>query len=373
MNNKILLIGMGSDIGSNLMYLSSKNEFKNKITDIFTSPIESDGTDSDKRDSYDELAARLVMAQPQLLEQININRAKSEISINDTSFKIHFGDVNNDMSKIGCFDLSIIATSRKHIRSNEILNKIKSFSKSVIGVAENSDIPAIYPALADSKSENFKHGYSLSAKELSGCFAMGSCQCVGWTTGLRIIAEYCSSENKKLSDVLIHSEVDIIHPDTASSNFGTKRIGSRTEDPRDNLRPGISQVAQSMQRFQPASSTNTVSLRVLTQPPGYQIQRFFLKNINISIDKLTDVIKQFENNHKHLIKLVDTPMGSKSYANLACSTVYLNTSQHLIVNKIGENIEVVLQAYVHNTLGYCAAIHSTIDNILSTESVTIIK
>ena len=76
--------------------------------------------------------------------------------------------------------------------------------------------------------------------------------------------------------MLVHAELDIVHPDTASSSFGTKRIGARSEDARDNLRPGTSQVIDSMRRFAPATSNNAVSLRIPTQPPGFQIQRFFL-------------------------------------------------------------------------------------------------
>ncbi|ARJ44383.1 hypothetical protein B1H58_20395 (plasmid) [Pantoea alhagi] len=370
---KVLLVGMGADIGSNIIYLSATRGIKYPVTDILTHAIVSEGVGANNRSSLDELKARLILANPSLYDKVKINQESSSIIINGHNFRIHFRDFDSDLEDLGKFDLAILATSRRHIRSRSHLEKLEYIAKVVIGVAENSDLPALYPALLSADASHFLATQSAIGSELTGSFAMGSCQCVGWTTGLRVLADYCSDNGVLLQDVLLHTEVDIVHPDTASSNFGTNRTGSRTEDPRDNLRPGVSQVATSMQRFKPATSVNTVSLRVLTQPPGYQIQRFFLKNLNVNIDKLIHVARRIESEEPSLIHVTSNPIGSKAYASMPCGLVLIATEQHISAKSIGDITEVTLQAYVHNTLGYSAAILATTDRILNGESLTIVN
>jgi hypothetical protein len=371
-NVRILLVGMGADIGSNLLYLSSVNDVAYPITDVLTHSIESEGVGAESRNSLDELKARLLLANPLLIGKICTDNYNSVLTINNRSFVIHFRDLDSDLSDLGYFNLAVLATSRRHIRSKHYLDKLETIARVVLGVAENSTLPALYPALVNVPSTHFLTGRTIVSSELAGSYAIGSCQCVGWTTGLRILADYCTSKGAVLHELLLHTEVDIVHPDTASSNFGTQRVGSRTEDPRDNIRPGISQVADSMLRFPPTTSSNNVSLRVLTQPPGYQIQRFFLRGIDVKIDSIIEVAKALEDADPSLIHVTNMPIGSRAYAYLPASVVLLITEQHLSVKCIGDVVEVVMQAFVHNTLGYCAAILSTIEHILSGNNITLV-
>ncbi|EGO8361607.1 hypothetical protein EYW98_19815 [Escherichia coli] len=371
---RVLLVGMGADIGSNLLYLCATTDVAYPITDILTHPIESEGVGAANRNSLDELQARLLLANPLLINKICIDSYRNQLIINGRTFSIHFCDFNTeiDLTDLGKFELAVLATSRKHIRSRACLNKLESIARIVIGVAENSSLPAIYPALLSAPTAHFLAGRAVNSNELAGSFAMGSCQCVGWTAGIRILADYCARQEVRLHDVLIHTEIDIIHPDTASSNFGTVRIGSRTEDPRDNLRPGVSQVADSMLRFPPSTSMNSVSLRVLSQPPGYQIQRFFLRGINVSANELIDVAKTLETIEPAIVYVTDMPVGSRVYSSLPVSMVLIATEQHLSIRRIGDVVEVIIQAYIHNTLGYCAAILSATDRILCGGNITLI-
>ncbi len=370
---RVLLVGMGADIGSNLLYLSATTDVGYPITDVLTHPIDSEGIGAIERGPLKELKARLLLANPLLFGKIITDSSNCSLAINGRSFRIHFRDLDGDLNDLGYFDLAVLATSRRHIRSRCHLDKLESIARVVIGAAENSALPALYPALLTANSQHFLASRTAVATELSGSYAMGSCQCVGWTTGLRILADYCSSRGVALQDILVHTEVDIVHPDTASSNFGTKRVGSRTEDPRDNLRPGVSQVAESMLRFRPATSSNTVSLRVLTQPPGYQIQRFFLRGLDIRTNDLIDVASTLESAEPFLIHVTNTPIGSKAYSCQPCSVVLLITEQHILVKRIGDIVEVILQTFVHNTLGYCAAILSATDRILHGDAVTFVE
>ncbi|WP_153043687.1 hypothetical protein [Xenorhabdus sp. KK7.4] len=307
-----------------------------------------------------------------MLGRITIDSSNCLLAIDKCTFRIHFRDLDEVLDDLGYFDLIVLATSRRHIRSQNYLDKLESISRVVIGVAENSALPALYPALLSANSQHFLASRTTVATELSGSYAMGSCQCVGWTTGLRILADTCANRGVALHDILIHTEIDIVHPDTASSNFGTTRVGSRTEDPRDNLRPGVSQVAESMLRFSPATSSNSVSLRVLTQPPGYQVQRFFLRGLDISAEDIIGAAKALESAEPCLIHVTNNPIGSRCYAFLPCSIVLLATEQHISIKRIGDIVEVVLQAFVHNTLGYCAAILAATDRILRGDIVTFI-
>jgi len=371
--SRILLIGMGADIGSNILYLSATTNVEFPVTDVLTRHIESEGLGVADRDPLDELKARILLANPQLFGRITTNRRDCSLAIDNRSFRVHFRDLDQDITDLGHFDLAILATSRRHIRSQSYLRKIESIAKVVVGVAENSDLPALYPALINADPQHFHTSSVDSSDDISGSYAMGSCQCVGWTTGLRILADCCSYRGVSLQEFLIHSEVDIVHPDTASSNFGTKRIGSRTEDPRDNLRPGVSQVAESMLRFAPATSSNTVSLRVLTQPPGYQIQRFFLQGLDISVQELLNAARALESKEPSLIHVTTNSIGSRAYSDLPSGFILLATEHHLSIKRIGDITEVVLQAFVHNTLGYCATILSAVDHILSREALTLIN
>ena len=77
---------------------------------------------------------------------------------------------------------------------------------------------------------------------------------------------------------MLGCELDIVHPDTPQGRLGTKSMNPREQDARNNLRPGFSQVEKSMKKiFKTSYIKNTISLRTLISPPGYQIARFYIK------------------------------------------------------------------------------------------------
>lgn len=368
-DSRVLLVGAGADIGSNLLILAATSTRKHRITDVLTRPIESEGIDSGFRTSLDELRTRVVLAQPHLFDSTSVDHGNSLLTIAGKSFRIHFQDFNDDLTPLGRFDLAILATSRSHVRSDKQLARLEAIADTVLGVAENGDIPAIYPALATSNPAQFSHARNLGSRP-KGSFALGSCQCAGWTAGLRVLANFCEERNSRLADVLLHSEVDIVHPDTASSNFGTTRIGARTEDARDNLRPGVSQVSESMNRFKPATTYNSVSLRVLTQPPGYQVQRFVLETSEVDENDIRRCAKSFSSIEPSQLLISETPIGSRAFSATPSSTILVDTTRHLSVQRFAGVSEVIVQAYVHNTIGYCAAVLTAVDHCLSGNDVT---
>lgn len=372
MTARVLLVGMGADIGSNLLYLSATAGADHPITDVLTNPIDSDDGGTRVGSSLQELVARLVLANPHLIGRVSTEATTSTIQIDSTTFRIHFQDFEDDLARLGHFDLAILATSRRHVRSQEHLARLEAIADIVVGVAENANIPALYSSLLTADPKHFHLARAATGRLPAGSYAMGSCQCAGWTTGLRVLADYCSSRGLRVADVLVHSEVDIVHPDTASSSFGTKRVGSRTEDARDNLRPSTSQVADSMSRFAPATSYNAVSLRVLTQPPGYQVQRFFVRSSDIDRADIERAARELATREPALLHVSGSPIGSRAYSSLRTSTVLVATKHHMRVQNLGEISEVVMQGFVHNTLGYCAAILDAVDRVLGGASVTVI-
>ncbi|NLU83434.1 hypothetical protein [Rhodococcus sp. HNM0569] len=363
---------MGADIGSNLLYLSATAGADHPITDVLTNPIDTDDGRTLVGNSLQELVARLVLSNPQLIGRVVTDPSKSTIQIDSAIFRIHFQAFEDDLEQLGHFDLAILATSRRHVRSQEHLARLEAIADIVVGVAENANLPALYPSLLTADPKHFQLARATTERLPTGSYAMGSCQCVGWTTGLRVLADYCSSRGMPVTDVLVHSEVDIVHPDTASSSFGTKRVGSRTEDARDNLRPGTSQVADSMGRFAPATSYNAVSLRVLTQPPGYQVQRFFVRHPDVDRAGIEQAARALADREPALLHVSDSPIGSRAYSSLHTSTVLVATKHHMRVQQLGDISEVVLQGFVHNTRGYCAAILDAIDRVLGGDNVTVI-
>lgn len=373
MSKRILLVGAGADIGSNLVALSSSHEFQYPITDIVTNTIYSSGTDSDRRSSLDELCFRIMLAQPSLYWDVKPNPKTGCIEIGSYSVRVHFQDFLDDLSHLGHFDLAILATSRTHIRNRECLDHLESVADVVLGAAENSELPALYPALVQTSSESYTSATTHTNGLAHGSYAIGSCQCAGWTSGLRVIEQYCNNTVSVLKEKLVHAEVDIVHPDTASSNFGTNHIGARSEDPRGNLRPGFSQVDESMKRFHPASTRNAVSLRVLTSPPGYQVQRFYLDFNEIDRSEILDAAHQVETNDRRNLHVAPTPVGSKAYSAASVSTTLIGTSDHLTVVRVGELLQVTLQAYVHNTLGYSGTILGAVEKCLDGGPITTIN
>ena len=94
---------------------------------------------------------------------------------------------------------------------------------------------------------------------------------------LRVITE--TLKKLKVKNIkMLGCELDIVHPDTPQGRLGTKSMNPREQDARNNLRPGFSQVEKSMKKiFKNSYMKNTISLRTLISPPGYQIARVYIK------------------------------------------------------------------------------------------------
>ena len=203
---------------------------------------------------------------------------KSLLIIGNKKNKIFWGDVTKfNVSKIKSnYDFTIVATSKDHINQKNLMKKFLKVSKFVFGVAESANLPSLYPNFINFHSSLFeiepKNIYEFKDK----IFALGSCQTNGWQSQLRLIAEILNKlriNNLKM----LGCELDIVHPDTPQGRLGTKSMSPREQDARNNLRPGFSQVEKSMKKFfSNAYMKNTISLRTLISPPGYQIARFYI-------------------------------------------------------------------------------------------------
>ncbi|BCJ46164.1 hypothetical protein GCM10010168_51130 [Actinoplanes ianthinogenes] len=352
-----VLFGAGADIGSNLLSLNDPARDGFAITDVVTRHIPSDKALAPLT-SMQQLASRMLLADPALLDQLGIDEETRTLTVRGRPVRIHFLDVQDDaMLEIGHFDLAIVATHRDHIRSAEMLQRFRKLAGVVIGVAENDSLPAFYVPLAGADLGLL--GVDTPAGlGTEGLFSLGSCQCVGWAAQLRGVLEAATLAG--VSELgLERAELDIVHPDTASSSFGTAGVGARREDARDNLRPGFSQVRRSMMRLPGVSVLNTVSLRVLTQPPGYQVSRFFVR---ADLD-LETVRAGFARAHEvlpNVIRTTDIPVGSRAFSASGVAATVLTAPSHLHVSRLSIGgarfTEIVTQAYVHNTVGYCASV-----------------
>lgn len=366
---KVVLVGAGSDIGSNLLLLCDPQKNHFSITDVITRPIASDKTFTRYGVMY-QLLSRLLLADPRCFDRVEIDEDKNRLAIDGRWISIHFRDVvADDLSDLGPFDGCILATQRDHLRDEKLLSKLGGISRFVVGVAENPDMPAIYAPLIGAPLYLLGKEYQ-PVTEQARYFALGSCQCVGWTAQLRVVLEAAVLSDAE-SFELLRAECDIVHPDTASSNMGTQGIGARREDVRDNLRPGKSQLQKSMHRLMNNPALNTVSLRTLTQPPGYQISRFFLKG-RIDASHMIQALHRCALKLPGSIALADIPLGSRAYSERRSATsIHTNDLLlHVIPNAFGDNeiTEIITQAYVHNTLGYCVSVLDSLSYLLCDEN-----
>jgi hypothetical protein len=115
---------------------------------------------------------------------------------------------------------------------------------------------------------------------------------------------------------------------------------------------------------------NTVSLRTLIVPPSYQICRFFFtydRPGGARLDKAT-IVDGFQVAAKarpHVLRVAELPLGSRGFS--ACesaaivlpqdSLLHYNDDPFGLAANGGTPIsELIIQAYVHNTRGYCRTI-----------------
>jgi hypothetical protein len=366
------VFGLGADIGSNLISQNDPERDGFTITTAITKAIPAASLER----SLESLAARLVLADPALLDRVKINTHLSALSVDGRMIAIHFRDVVTDpLDDVGCFDLGFVATHRSHVQDNATMEKIHQCCKVVLGAAENPRLPGLYGPLLDAPLHLI--GDAMTAvglsDELSGTFALGSCQCVGWAAQLRGLLEALGvSGQRELG--LRRMEVDIVHPDTASGRLGTYTIGARDEDPRNNLRPGASQLQTSMRRFSGIETINTVSLRVLTQPPGYQICRFFTE-ATLSATDLREGLERAKYALPDMIATTATPIGSRVFAIAPQVATVITASSHLTAGQIaGTDLSLVtMQSYIHNTIGYCRSILGTATRLLAAAPVKVLS
>ena len=177
-------------------------------------------------------------------------------------------------------------------------------------------------------------------------------------------------------------KIDINHLNIKEGRLGTKSDKPREQEARNNFRPSFSQATISMKKLFPhINKVHTVSLRTLITPPGYQIARFYfkyeLKNKK-RIDKsiLINELKKFSKKSPEILRISENSLGSRAYEMTETAAViladkkyiYLNENPFLINSNTqkNENIcEIITQAYVHNTRGYCRSVLNCLRKILS--------
>lgn len=373
---RVLLVGLGSEIGSTLISLiKTKNEVI-EITGVVTNQI----FKNDQKKNFDSIIARIVLNDPSMINQVSYNQKNSSLIINKKKIRVFWGNVKKmSLSKIKFkYDVTIIATSKDQINDKNLMKKFLKVSKFVFGVAESTNLPSIYPNLINTQSKLFEKRPKNIFEIKDKVFALGSCQTNGWQSQLRLIVEIFNKIKIKNLKML-GCELDIVHPDTPQGKLGTKSVNPRDQDARNNLRPGFSQVESSMKKiFKSAYVKNTISLRTLTSPPGYQISRFYISystinRADISKEYFKKEIIKFCKKNKFKIQYTDSTLGSRAFEKVETSAVLLLNDKYfhfnnnfLNIKKDNEKVlQIVFQSYVHNTRGYCRSVIEGVKEILS--------
>ena len=378
MNRKIktLLVGLGSEIGSTLISMTSLKKDIIVITGVIICVV----FNNDSKKNFESLIARIVLNEPEMINRVSYSEKDSLLIINKNKIRVFWGDVKKiDLNKIKKkFDTTIIATSKDHINNKNFMKKFLKVSKFVFGVAESTNVPSIYPNLISTQSKFFEKKPKNIFEIKDKVFALGSCQTNGWQSQLRLIAEIFGKI--KLNNLkMLGCELDIVHPDTPQGKLGTKSINPRDQDARNNLRPGFSQVEKSMKKiFKSAHVKNTISLRTLTSPPGYQISRFYIAysatdKKDISKNYFKKKIIEFCKKNRFIIQYTEGTLGSRAFEKLETSAVLLLNEKYFHINnnflkindKDNQLLQIVFQSYVHNTRGYCRSVIEAIKEILN--------
>lgn len=374
---RLLLVGCGAEIGSMIVGMLDPAKDGMEIAAILTHPAEGDPHHPETT-GLDSLVARVVMAQPHLVDEVSADRAGERLVVRGQSIPVFWGDVADfdSASLPGPFDGAILATSKKHLGDLALMERLASVAGYVVGVAEGLKLPAVYPCLIGAP-EAF---LPVRPEPVNGAkaFALGSCQTNGWQAQLRALLDLAADNGFKSLDFKA-MEVDIVHPDTPTGRLGTKSIAARDQDPRNNLRPSFSQVESSMNRLFPESANaNTVSLRVLTSPPGYQISRFFFSydpgdGARLDHAGIANGFAKTAARNPHILRVAERPLGSRGYEFSEAAAVVLTQSALMRFNDDpfragGANLpvsELIVQAYVHNTRGYCRSVIEALRYLLS--------
>ena len=179
---KILLVGCGSEIGSNLLLLSKKYNFQFDITTVINSTIKLD-TKFEKLDQADAIISRLRLAYPLNKKDIKKLR-KNQISIFGKPTKLIFSNINDylKVNKTKKWGWIILATSKEDLQNKLLLNKLKKLSKLVFGMAESKIMDNYYPAMYNFNSSLLKINNITDNRLIS----FGSCQTNGWLAQMQV-------------------------------------------------------------------------------------------------------------------------------------------------------------------------------------------
>jgi len=380
----VLLVGCGAEIGAMLLGMLNPEQDGFRIGAVLTNPVGADAKHPELT-PMDSLVARIVLAGPHLFDDVSVEGDR--LVVRDNDVPVFFGDMlGYDLETLpGPFDVCIIATSKKHIGDRDLMERFAKVSRFVVGVAEATALPALYPGLIGAP-EKF---LPVKPEKAGGerIFALGSCQTNGWQAQLRGVLEM--AEETGLSKLDFRAmEVDIVHPDTPTGRLGTKSISARDQDPRGNLRPSFSQVETSMSRMFPDSNNvNTISLRTLTVPPGYQINRFFFSyemedGGRLDARRIADGFRNAASRYPHILHVAERPLGSRGFEYCEAAAVVLPQAALLrfqddLFGLAGDGrpavSELITQAYVHNTRGYCRSVVEAVKHLLETDQPMIYR
>ncbi|MBU9828626.1 MULTISPECIES: hypothetical protein [Rahnella] len=364
---KAILVGCGAEIGANLLIQNDPAKDGFAIQTVVTNAPSLD-KHYPELGPIDGIVARLAMAHPGIQSQINIIDGNT-LNIDGREVHFFFGDLAKELPpQTGRFDIGFIATSKLDMDKNSpVARNMQELADVVLGVAEANELPSIYGCLEDLTRDDI--GTIQRQVVDSGMYCLGSCQTNGMHASLRVLADALRSINCNASHI-VSVETDIVHPDTPNGVLGTRSFEGRLQDARDNLRPSFSQIAMSQDKVMPwAPLVNTVSLRAPVHAPGYQINRFIVKDDGaLNRGLIEEAIERVSETHPHVVKASRSPLGSRAYAyERRCSTI-LSDKNHLLILRpaylASQNLsEIIIQSFVNNTVGYSAVVRAVARSI----------
>ncbi|ANS43776.1 hypothetical protein [Serratia inhibens] len=364
---KAILVGCGAEIGANLLIQNDPAKDGFAIHTVVTNPPSLDKHYPELR-PIDGIVARLAMAHPGIQSHIDIINGET-LRIDGREVHFFFGDLAKELPpQTGRFDIGFIATSKLDMDKNSpVARNMQELADVVLGVAEANELPSIYGCLEDLTRDDI--GTIQRQVVDSGMYCLGSCQTNGMHASLRVLTDALRAIQCNASHI-VSVETDIVHPDTPNGVLGTRSFEGRLQDARDNLRPSFSQIAMSQDKVMPwAPLVNTVSLRAPVHAPGYQINRFIVKDGGaLNTGLIEAAIERVSETHPHVVKASRTPLGSRAYAfERRCSTI-LSDQNHLLILRpaylASQNLsEIIIQSFVNNTVGYSAVVRAVARSI----------
>lgn len=364
---KVILVGCGAEIGANLLIQNDPVKDGFAVTAVVTNPPSLDKHYPELQ-PIDGIVARLAMAQPGIQSQVRIVDSNT-LQIDGREIRFYFCDLGKEIPpEMGRFDIGFIATSKLDMApESAVARNMREIATVVLGVAEADILPSIYSCLSDLTRDDI--GTIHHQVVTSGMYCLGSCQTNGMHASLRVVSEALKSIHRNATQIL-SVETDIVHPDTPNGVLGTRSFEGRLQDARDNLRPSFSQIAMSQKKVMPwAPLVNTVSLRAPVHAPGYQINRFIIKDDGqLTTALLAEAIDRVSELHPHVVQASRSPLGGRAYAyERRCSTI-LSDANHLLILRPGylssQGLsEIIIQSFVNNTVGYTAVVRAAARNI----------